>query len=47
MRKHDSPSPDTWIVQGLQHNAFAQEKLNATVAELRDERKTVEDLLRK
>jgi malate dehydrogenase len=38
----------TWkIVAGLEHDAFAQEKLNATVAELRDERKTVEDLLRK
>src|SRR5262245_57458380 len=38
----------TWkIVAGLEHDAFAKEKLNATVAELRDERKTVEDLLRK
>ncbi len=38
----------TWkIVPGIEHNAFAREKLNATVAELRDERKTVEDLLRK
>jgi malate dehydrogenase len=38
----------TWkIVQGWEHNEFAREKLNATGAELRDERKTVEDLLRK
>jgi malate dehydrogenase len=38
----------TWkIVPGIEHNDFAREKLNATVAELRDERKTVEDLLRK
>lgn len=38
----------TWkIVPGLEHNEFARGKLNATVAELRDERKTVEDLLRK
>ena len=37
----------TWkVVQGLEHNAFAQEKLQATVAELRDERNTVQDLLR-
>lgn len=37
----------TWkIVQGLSHNEFAQEKIKATVAELRDERKTVEDLLK-
>jgi len=37
----------TWsIVQGQEHNSFAQEKLQATVAELREERKTVEDLLR-
>lgn len=35
------------IVKGLEHNDFARQKLNATVAELRDERKTVEDLLRK
>ncbi|MFN0052495.1 MAG: malate dehydrogenase [Planctomycetales bacterium] len=35
------------IVTGLEHNDFAREKLNQTVAELRDERKTVEDLLRK
>ena len=33
------------IVQGLDHNAFATEKLNATVAELRSERETVKDLL--
>jgi malate dehydrogenase len=38
----------TWsIVKGLEHNDFAKQKLAATVAELRDERKTVEDLLRK
>ncbi|MSR57940.1 MAG: malate dehydrogenase [Planctomycetaceae bacterium] len=38
----------TWkIVQGLEHNDFAREKLTATVGELRDERKTVEDLLKK
>ncbi len=37
----------TWkIVQGLSHNEFAQDKIKATVAELRDERKTVEDLLK-
>jgi malate dehydrogenase len=35
------------IVQGLEHNAFAQEKLDATVAELRQERDTVKDLLPK
>jgi malate dehydrogenase len=35
------------IVKGIEHNAFAAEKLKITVAELRDERKTVEDLLRK
>lgn len=38
----------TWkIVQGLEHNEFARGKIQATVAELRDERKTVEDLLKK
>ncbi len=36
----------TWsIVQGLEHNAFAQAKIDATVAELRQERDTVRDLL--
>jgi malate dehydrogenase len=35
------------IVQGLEHNEFARGKLNATVAELRDEAKTVADLLKK
>lgn len=35
------------VVRGIEHNAFAQDKLNATIAELRDERKTVEDLLRR
>lgn len=34
------------IVKGLEMNAFAQEKINATVAELRDERNTVQDLLK-
>ena len=33
------------IIQGLEHSAFAQEKLDATVAELREERDTVKDLL--
>ena len=38
----------TWnIVKGIEHNEFALAKLKATVAELRDERKTVEDLLKK
>ncbi len=38
----------TWsIVKGIEHNEFAQGKLNATVAELRDEQKTVADLLKK
>lgn len=35
------------IVQGIEHNEFAQAKLQATVAELRDEAKTVADLLKK
>lgn len=36
----------TWsIVQGLSHNEFAQAKINATVAELEEERDTVKDLL--
>jgi len=36
----------TWsIVQGLEHNAFAQEKIHATVAELKSERDIVKDLL--
>lgn len=36
----------TWkIIQGQEHNAFAQEKIDATVAELRSERETVKDLL--
>lgn len=35
------------IVKGIEHNEFAQGKLNATVAELRDEAKTVADLLKK
>lgn len=33
------------IVQGQAHNEFAQAKIDATVAELRDERETVKDLL--
>jgi malate dehydrogenase len=38
----------TWsIVKGIEHNEFAQGKLQATVAELRDEEKTVADLLKK
>src|SRR5262245_64774483 len=35
------------IVQGVEHNEFSQGKLQATVAELRDEAKTVADLLKK
>ncbi len=36
----------TWsVVQGLTHNEFAQQKVDATVAELRTERDTVKDLL--
>ena len=36
----------TWkIVQGQEHNEFAKSKINATVAELRQERDTVRDLL--
>jgi len=38
----------TWsIVKGIEHNEFAKGKLQATVAELRDEAKTVADLLKK
>jgi malate dehydrogenase len=33
------------IVQGLEHNEFAQEKIQATLDELRTERDTVKDLL--
>jgi len=33
------------IVQGLEHDDFAKEKLTATLAELRNERETVKDLL--
>ena len=37
----------TWkIVQGLTHNEFAQAKIDATIAELREERDTVKDLLK-
>ena len=35
------------IVKGIEHNDFATGKLQATVAELRDEQKTVADLLKK
>lgn len=36
----------TWTIQqGIQHNDFAQQKLNATIDELRSERDTVKDLL--
>jgi malate dehydrogenase len=36
----------TWrIAQGREHNKFAQEKIGATLAELRQERDTVRDLL--
>jgi malate dehydrogenase len=36
----------TWkIVQGLEHNEFARGKIDATVAELKQERDTVKDLL--
>lgn len=34
------------IVQGQEHNEFAQAKLDATIAELRSERDTVKDLLK-
>lgn len=33
------------IVQGIEHNVFGREKINATLAELRSERDTVKDLL--
>jgi malate dehydrogenase len=36
----------TWkISQGIEHSEFAQEKIDATIAELRSERDTVKDLL--
>jgi malate dehydrogenase len=36
----------TWkVVTGFQHNEFARQKLDATLAELRQERDTVKDLL--
>jgi malate dehydrogenase len=35
------------ILKGIEHNEFAQGKLKATVAELREEQKTVADLLKK
>ena len=34
------------IVQGAEHNEFAQVKIDATIAELREERDTVKDLLK-
>lgn len=34
------------IIQGLQHNEFAQSKINITLEELRTERDTVKDLLK-
>lgn len=34
------------IQQGIEHNEFAQAKIDATVAELREERDTVKDLLK-
>lgn len=38
----------TWkVVQGLSHNDWAKEKINATVNELREEKKTIADLLPK
>jgi malate dehydrogenase len=37
---------NTWsVVQGLNHNEFAQAKIDASIAELRSERDTVKDLL--
>lgn len=37
---------NSWsIVQGIEHNDFAQERIDATIAELRSERDTVKDLL--
>ena len=33
------------IVQGIEHNDFAQQKIDATLSELREERDTVKDLL--
>ncbi len=33
------------IVQSVEHNAFAQQKVDATLDELRSERDTVKDLL--
>lgn len=38
---------DWKIVQGISHNEFASSKIAATVAELRDERNTIADLLKK
>jgi malate dehydrogenase len=37
---------NSWrIVQGIEHGEFAQQKIDATIAELRSERDTVKDLL--
>ena len=37
---------NSWsIVQGIEHSDFAQQKIDATIAELRSERDTVKDLL--
>ena len=33
------------IVQGIEHNEFAREKIDTTIAELKSERDTVKDLL--
>jgi len=33
------------IVQGIEHNDFAREKIDTTIAELKSERDTVKDLL--
>ena len=36
----------TWkIPQGIKHNEFAQQKIDATLSELRSERDTIKDLL--
>ena len=40
-----SDGSSSQIVQGVEHNAFAQQKVNATLEELRGERDTVKDLL--
>ncbi|MCH6558987.1 hypothetical protein IH799_01385 [candidate division KSB1 bacterium] len=41
-----SSNGDVWeIVQGIEHNDFAKEKIAVTTQELRDEKAMVEDLL--